>query len=168
MRFRNSAALATLGALGIAAPAAAQEAALDTGDTAWILTSSALVLFMTIPGLSLFYAGLVRTKNVLSVLTQCLALTALGTLLWLIVGYSLAFGDGNAFIGGFGKAFARGIEAGAVEVGHDDPVASAAIRAKISSSSMAIASRSAFSYGANTLLGFRYVRVAVPSAFSVM
>ena len=112
MRFRNSAALATLGALGIAAPAAAQEAALDTGDTAWILTSSALVLFMTIPGLSLFYAGLVRTKNVLSVLTQCLALTALGTLLWLIVGYSLAFGDGNAFIGGFGKVFARGIEAG--------------------------------------------------------
>ncbi|MBW2314598.1 MAG: ammonium transporter [Deltaproteobacteria bacterium] len=112
MRFRNSAALATLGALGIAAPAAAQEAALDTGDTAWILTASALVLFMTIPGLSLFYAGLVRTKNVLSVLMQCLALTALCTLLWLIVGYSLAFGDGNAFIGGFGKVFARGIEAG--------------------------------------------------------
>jgi len=90
----------------------------DTGDTAWILTSTALVLFMTIPGLSLFYAGLVRTKNVLSVLMQCFALTALMTLLWLAYGYSLAFdttgmeaGTTNlhSFVGGLDKAFLRGI-----------------------------------------------------------
>ena len=90
----------------------------DTGDTAWILTSTALVLFMTIPGLSLFYAGLVRTKNVLSVLMQCFALTALMTLLWLAYGYSLAFdttgmeaGTTNlhSFVGGLGKAFLSGV-----------------------------------------------------------
>ncbi len=76
---------------------------LDTGDTAWILTSTALVLFMTIPGLALFYAGLVRSKNVLSVLMQCFAVTCLVSVLWLLYGYGLAFGDGgrwNAWIGG--------------------------------------------------------------------
>ena len=62
-------------------------------DTAWMLTSTALVLFMTIPGLSLFYAGLVRVKNVLSVLMQCFALTALMSVLWFVVGYTLAFGS---------------------------------------------------------------------------
>ena len=67
---------------------------LDTGDTAWILTSTALVLFMTIPGLSLFYAGLVRSKNVLSVLMQCFSITCLISILWLVFGYSLAFSDG--------------------------------------------------------------------------
>ena len=61
------------------------------GDTAWILTSTALVLFMTIPGLSLFYGGLVRTKNVLSVLVQCLVLTCAMSVIWLVIGYSLAF-----------------------------------------------------------------------------
>ncbi|MGB5606886.1 MAG: ammonium transporter [Gammaproteobacteria bacterium] len=77
---------------------------LDAGDTAWILTSTALVLFMTIPGLALFYAGLVRSKNVLSVLMQCFAVTCLVSVLWLLYGYGLAFGDGgrwNAWIGGF-------------------------------------------------------------------
>ncbi|MGB5339072.1 MAG: ammonium transporter, partial [Gammaproteobacteria bacterium] len=77
---------------------------LDSGDTAWILTSTALVLFMTIPGLALFYAGLVRSKNVLSVLMQCFAVTCLVSVLWLLYGYGLAFGDGgrwNAWIGGF-------------------------------------------------------------------
>ncbi len=72
-------------------------------DTAWIMTATALVLFMTIPGLSLFYAGLVRSKNVLSVLMQCFTITCLMSLLWLVAGYSLAFGDGgsfNSFIGG--------------------------------------------------------------------
>ena len=72
-------------------------------DTAWILTATALVLFMTIPGLSLFYGGLVRSKNVLSVLMQCFTITCIASMLWLIIGYSLAFGDGgsmNAFIGG--------------------------------------------------------------------
>lgn len=108
MRSRTPAWLA-VPALVAAAPAAAQEPGLDTGDTAWILTASALVLFMTIPGLSLFYAGLVRAKNVLSVLMQCLALTSLGTLLWLVCGYSLAFADGNAFVGGLGRVFARGM-----------------------------------------------------------
>jgi ammonium transporter, Amt family len=84
--------------------------ALDTGNTAWMLTSTALVLFMTIPGLALFYGGLVRTKNVLSVLMQCFSITAVVTLLWVIAGYSLAFTENahpglNALIGGLGKAF---------------------------------------------------------------
>jgi Amt family ammonium transporter len=93
---------------------------IDTGDTAWILTSTALVLFMTIPGLALFYGGLVRTKNVLSVLMQCFALTAMVTVLWLVCGYSLAFDTTgmqagavnlSSFVGGFGKAFLRGVDA---------------------------------------------------------
>ena len=84
------------------------EDVLDTGDTSWLLTSTALVLFMTIPGLSLFYAGLVRSKNVLSVLMQCFTITCLASLVWLVFGYSLAFGDGqsmNAWIGGLGNTF---------------------------------------------------------------
>ena len=79
------------------------------GDTAWILTSTALVLFMTIPGLSLFYAGLVRVKNVLSVLMQCFALTALMSVLWFVAGYTLAFGSSGVeqgpFIGDLGNLF---------------------------------------------------------------
>lgn len=85
------------------APAPAFADTLDSGDTAWVLVSTALVLFMTIPGLSLFYAGLVRSKNVLSVLMQCFSITCLASLIWLFFGYSLSFGDGgsmNAFIGG--------------------------------------------------------------------
>ena len=77
---------------------------LNVGDTAWIMTSTALVLFMTIPGLALFYGGLVRSKNVLSVLMQCFAITCLVSVLWLVYGYGLAFGDGgslNQWIGGF-------------------------------------------------------------------
>jgi Amt family ammonium transporter len=84
------------------------QSSLDSGDTAWILTSTALVLFMTLPGLALFYGGLVRTKNVLSVLMQCFAITCVATIVWVVVGYSLAFGDGgsmNAWIGGFSRAF---------------------------------------------------------------
>lgn len=69
-------------------------------DTAWMMTATALVLFMTIPGLSLFYAGLVRTRNVLSVLMQCFAITCVASLVWLFLGYSLAFSEGNGFIGG--------------------------------------------------------------------
>ena len=93
---------------------------LDSGDTAWMLTSVALVLFMTIPGLALFYGGLVRSKNVLSVLMQCFALTGLITILWGFFGYSLAFDTTgmvekttnlNSFVGGMGKAFLRGIGA---------------------------------------------------------
>ena len=82
---------------------ASAEAVLDTGDTAWLLTSTALVLFMTLPGLALFYGGLVRSKNALSVLMQCFAIACLMSLVWLICGYGLAFGDGggmNKYLGG--------------------------------------------------------------------
>jgi ammonium transporter, Amt family len=83
---------------------------LDSGDTAWMLTSTALVLFMTIPGLSLFYAGMVRAKNTLSVMMQCFAITCLVTVLWTVYLYSLAFGDDiNGVIGSLGKCFLRGI-----------------------------------------------------------
>lgn len=74
----------------------------DTGDTAWMLTATALVLFMTLPGLALFYGGLVQGKNVLSVLMQCLALACLMSLVWVAVGYSIAFGDGNGAVDGNG------------------------------------------------------------------
>ncbi|HED19802.1 MAG TPA: ammonium transporter [Gammaproteobacteria bacterium] len=82
---------------------------LSAGDTAWMLTATALVLFMTVPGLSLFYAGMVRSKNVLSVLMQCFAITALMTILWVIYGYSIAFGGEGAVWGGLSKAFLKGV-----------------------------------------------------------
>jgi len=88
--------------------AVAQDA-LDSGDTAWMLTSTALVLFMTIPGLSLFYAGMVRVKNVLSVMMQCFTICCLMTVLWVLYVYSLAFSDGSAYVGDLGKAFMSGI-----------------------------------------------------------
>ena len=97
--------------------ALAQDATLNTGNTAWILTATALVLFMTLPGLALFYGGLVRAQNVLSVLMQCFAIACLASVLWLIVGYSIAFGDGGGaqpWIGGFGKAFLTGVDADAL------------------------------------------------------
>jgi Amt family ammonium transporter len=89
--------------------AMAEEAVLNGANTAWILTSTALVLFMTLPGLALFYGGLVRTKNVLSVLMQCFAIAGIASLLWLVLGYSLAFGEGNALIGDFSKVMMAGI-----------------------------------------------------------
>jgi ammonium transporter, Amt family len=103
-------------ALTLALPAiAAAQDAIDSGDTAWMLTSTALVLFMTIPGLSLFYAGMVRAKNALSVMMQCFAITCLVTVLWVIYLYSLAFGDDvNGFVGNLGKAFMSGVGADAV------------------------------------------------------
>lgn len=88
------------------------EDSLSAGDTAWMMTATALVLFMTIPGLSLFYAGMVRSKNVLSVLMQCFAITALMSILWVLYGYSLAFEDGgsaNWFVGGLDKMFLAGV-----------------------------------------------------------
>ncbi|HZP13647.1 MAG TPA: ammonium transporter [Nevskiaceae bacterium] len=87
---------------------------LNTGDTAWMLTSTALVLFMTLPGLALFYGGLVRTKNVLSVLGQCFAITCLVSVLWVVGLYSLAFAQGGPFLGGMGKAMFNGVAQGAV------------------------------------------------------
>ena len=89
--------------------ACADEVELSAGDTAWILTATALVLFMTIPGLSLFYAGMVRAKNVLSVLMQCFTITALMTILWALYGYSIAFGGEGAYWGGLDKLFLRGV-----------------------------------------------------------
>ncbi|HFQ15068.1 MAG TPA: ammonium transporter [Rhodobacteraceae bacterium] len=82
---------------------------LNGANTAWILTSTALVLFMTLPALGLFYGGLVRAKNILSVLMHCMAIACLASLLWLAAGYSLAFAEGNGFIGGLQKAFLMGV-----------------------------------------------------------
>ena len=93
-------------------PATAMADELNSGDTAWMIVATALVLFMTIPGLSLFYAGMVRSKNVLSVLMQCFAITGLMSILWALYLYSLAFEDGggmNAFVGGLSKAFLSGV-----------------------------------------------------------
>ena len=88
---------------------------LDSGDTAWMLTATALVLFMTIPGLSLFYAGMVRSKNALSVIMQCFAIACLVTVLWVVYLYSLAFGDDvNGVIGDLSKSFMRGVDVGAL------------------------------------------------------
>ena len=83
---------------------------LDTGNTAWILTSTALVLFMTLPGLALFYGGLVKSKNILSVLMQCIAIACLASVIWLAAGYSLAFAEGSQWVGGLQKSFLSGVE----------------------------------------------------------
>ena len=102
----------------LGAQEAAPEPTLDAGNTAWMLTSTALVLFMTIPGLALFYSGMVRAKNVLSVLMQCFAITALVSVLWVVYGYSIAFDTNgmeqgvvnfNSFVGGLSKAFMAGL-----------------------------------------------------------
>jgi len=82
---------------------------LSSGDTAWMLTATALVLFMTIPGLSLFYGGMVRSKNILSVLMQCFAITSLMTILWVVYAYSIAFGGDGPFWGGLSKMFLAGV-----------------------------------------------------------
>ncbi|MCG6936874.1 MAG: ammonium transporter [Gammaproteobacteria bacterium] len=98
-------------------PLVAQAETLDTGDSAWILTSTALVLFMTLPGLALFYGGLVRAKNVLSVLVQCFTIACVVSILWVIYGYSLAFGDGasvNAIIGGLDNTFLVNVTRGSL------------------------------------------------------
>ncbi len=82
---------------------------LDSGDTAWMITATALVLLMTLPGLALFYGGMVRKKNVLSVCMQTISIASLMSVLWVVCGYSLAFGEGNAWIGDFSKAFFKGV-----------------------------------------------------------
>ncbi|MDB5373605.1 MAG: ammonium transporter [Belnapia sp.] len=97
-------------ALLAAGPAMAQDGPkIDTGDTAWMLTSTALVLMMTIPGLALFYAGMVRKKNVLATMMQSFTLAALITVVWMVAGYSLAFGEGGPWIGDLSKLFLAGI-----------------------------------------------------------
>jgi Amt family ammonium transporter len=104
------AAAAGLAIAFLTAPAAFAET--NSGDTAWVLTATALVLLMTLPALALFYGGLVQSKNVLSVLSQCVVIACLMSLLWFFVGYAIAFGDGgagNAFWGGLDKAFLNGV-----------------------------------------------------------
>jgi ammonium transporter, Amt family len=124
-KFTRAAALAAVAAVALPAMAFTQEVvpqtlpeaapALDSGDTAWMLTATALVLMMTIPGLALFYAGMVRKKNVLAMLMQCFAICCLSSVLWMVVGYSLAFAEGNAYVGGLSKMFLSGIGTDALE-----------------------------------------------------
>jgi len=118
MTLRKFAGLGALLSLISPGIAMAQEATLDSGDTAWMLTATALVLFMTIPGLALFYGGMVRSKNILSVMMQCFAITGLMSILWMVYGYSLAFDTTgmeagvtnlNSFVGGLGRAFLSGL-----------------------------------------------------------
>ena len=104
--------VALLPALIAAAPAFAADAAppkVDTGDTAWMLSSTALVLLMTIPGLALFYAGMVRKKNILATMMQSFVITCIVTIVWMVAGYSLAFTNGNAYIGDLSRLFLHGI-----------------------------------------------------------
>ncbi|MCW3149476.1 ammonium transporter [Stutzerimonas stutzeri] len=118
MTLRKFAGLGALLSLLSPGLAMAQEATLDSGDTAWMLTATALVLFMTIPGLALFYGGMVRSKNILSVMMQCFAITGLMSILWMVYGYSLAFDTSgmeagvtnfNSFVGGLDRAFLSGL-----------------------------------------------------------
>ncbi|MCQ4312475.1 ammonium transporter [Stutzerimonas sp. VN223-3] len=118
MTLRKFAGLGALLSLISPGIAMAQEATLDSGDTAWMLTATALVLFMTIPGLALFYGGMVRSKNILSVMMQCFAITGLMSILWMAYGYSLAFDTAgmeagvtnlNSFVGGLGRVFLSGL-----------------------------------------------------------
>jgi Amt family ammonium transporter len=95
-----------------AMPAMAEDAKVDTGDAAWMLTSTALVLMMTVPGVALFYAGMVRKKNVLATMMQSFFITALVTVIWMVAGYSIAFGDGgtySAYVGDFSKFLLAGL-----------------------------------------------------------
>lgn len=109
MRMLARAAALALPAMLAAAPAFAEDAKIDTGDTAWMLTSTAIVLMMTVPGLALFYAGMVRKKNVLATMMQSFAITALVAVLWMVAGYSLAFGEGNAYIGDVSRLLMSGM-----------------------------------------------------------
>jgi len=104
------AGMAGLAGLLLAAPAMADDGPkIDTGDTAWMLVSTALVLMMTVPGLALFYAGMVRKKNVLATMMQSFSIAALVSVIWTVIGYSLAFGPGNAYIGDLSRLFMSGL-----------------------------------------------------------
>jgi Amt family ammonium transporter len=103
------AAVAPAAASAVTAVAPNPGAFINSGDNAWMLTSTALVLLMTIPGLALFYGGMVRKKNVLATMMQSFAITCLVTILWMVVGYSLAFTDGNAYLGGLSRFFLSGM-----------------------------------------------------------
>ena len=114
MTYLKRAGLPAFSLCSLAGPAAAQDAALNSGDTAWILTATALVLFMSLPGLALFYGGLVRAKNYLSVLMKVYAIAALASIIWVIAGYSIAFGDGGAWWGGLDNLFLKNLGRDAV------------------------------------------------------
>jgi Amt family ammonium transporter len=101
---------ASVALAAVLCPLLASAQTIDSGSTAWMLTSTALVLLMTLPGLALFYGGLVRTRNVLSVLMQCFALCCVISLIWVLFGYSLAFGEGGPWIGGLTKLWMGGVE----------------------------------------------------------
>ena len=110
MRFLARCGMAAAFLAMAAAPAfAGDEAKVDTGDAAWMLVSTALVLMMTVPGVALFYAGMVRKKNVLATMMQSFSICALVSVLWMVAGYSLAFGEGNAWIGDFSRFFLGGL-----------------------------------------------------------
>ncbi|PWQ94624.1 ammonium transporter [Leucothrix arctica] len=118
---------ATLAALSIAllpltASATDAEPLINGANTAWILTSTALVLFMTLPGLALFYGGLVKSRNILSILMQCFAITGIASIFWLVAGYSLAFSGDGAFIGDLSKAFFSGVTKGSVSGDIPEPL----------------------------------------------
>ena len=110
----SRAALGSLAALAIPSAAFAQDATINSGDTAWILTATALVLFMSLPGLALFYGGLVRAKNYLSVLMKVYAIAALASIVWVVAGYSIAFGAGNEWWGGLDNLFLKALGRDAV------------------------------------------------------
>ena len=133
MTLRTIAGLGALLSLVMPGLALAEEAApvLNSGDTAWMLTATALVLFMTIPGLALFYGGMVRSKNVLSVMMQCFAITGLMSILWMVYGYSLAFDttgmekgvlNASSFVGGLSKAFLAGVTPQSLTASFPEPV----------------------------------------------
>ena len=107
MKTKKSASTILLVAL--LAPAAVSADTINGMNTGWMITATALVLFMTLPGLSLFYGGLVRSKNVLTILMQCFAICCIASLFWLVIGYSLAFSEGNAFVGGLSKMMLAGV-----------------------------------------------------------
>jgi len=117
----TTAALGMLASAALAQDAAAAPPAIDSGDTAWVLASTALVLMMTLPGLALFYGGLVRSKNVLNVFMQCFISAGIVGVLWVVVGYSLAFGAGNAFIGDFSRVMLNGITMDSVTANFASP-----------------------------------------------
>ncbi|MFR0673730.1 ammonium transporter [Enterobacterales bacterium AW_CKDN230030176-1A_HGKHYDSX7] len=133
MTLRTTAGLGALLSLVMPGLALAEDAvpALNSGDTAWMLTATALVLFMTIPGLALFYGGMVRSKNVLSVMMQCFAITGLMSILWMVYGYSLAFDttgmekgvlNASSFVGGLSKAFLAGVTPQSLTASFPEPV----------------------------------------------
>ena len=101
--------VATVGAMTTADPAFAQDNGLSPGDTAWMLTSTVIVLMMTIPGVALFYGGMVRRKNVLGTVMHSFAATCLITVVWMVAGYSLAFAEGSGYVGGLDRLFLRGM-----------------------------------------------------------